>query len=132
MTKSGARIANNFMMRILILGFLVLASTFSFAQKTELSLEDAVLKRFSDFYPKGPSQLQWISETDSYSFVSDTDPPELMVQGAVESSARSVVILADLSAALGEDEPLKRFPRISWTSSRTFVFRTQKAYKEYI
>jgi dipeptidyl-peptidase 4 len=131
MTKSGARIANNFMMRILILGFLVLASTFSFAQKTELSLEDAVLKRFSDFYPKGPSQLQWISETDSYSFVSDTDPPELMVQGAVESSARSVVILADLSAALGEDEPLKRFPRISWTSSRTFVFRTQKAYKEY-
>ncbi len=131
MTNSGAHVANKFMKRRFILGLLVLTSTISVAQKQELSLEDAVLKRFSDFYPKGPSQLQWIPETDKYSFISETDPPQLMVQSATESTAKPFVLLEDINAALAEDEPLKRFPRISWTGASTFIFRSKRTYQTY-
>ena len=97
------------MRTILTIGIIVLAGALTHAQKNELTLEDAVLKRFSHYYPKGPSQLQWIPNTDDFSYVTDDEVPVLKRQGPNEIEASSVVDLSRLSAALELEEPLKAF-----------------------
>ena len=55
---------------ILILLFLLLGQLNDvFSQQKELTLEDAILKQYSKFYPERLWKLQWIPETETYSFI---------------------------------------------------------------
>ena len=50
--------------------FFFLFSLTLFSQK-ELTLNDAILKRWTDFYPERLSNLQWQKKQDFYSYIKD-------------------------------------------------------------
>ncbi len=106
------------MLRRALLLFMVLGATLLSAQeKKELTLKATILDR--SLYPERLSGLQWITGTNSYSFVKDS---VLMRDGASERTDRVIATLNDLNNDRSTGDSLKRFPGVEWTNPTTFLF----------
>lgn len=97
------------------------------AQKKELTLQDAVLKQYRDFYPKSIPQLAWVPTTSNYAFVNDNN--DLIEASIGKRADRIIATLSDLNRAASLE--LERFPRISWKSSNEFAFFHEGAIYSY-
>ena len=49
----------------------VLVATVSFGQREELTLEDAVMQQYRDFYPQSLAMFQWVPDTDCYTYLEE-------------------------------------------------------------
>ncbi len=87
----------------------------SFSQK-ELLLSDAVLKRWTDFYPKNLSNLEWQKSQDFYSYKKDNC---LLIFNDKNSLIDQVCI--DELKTLG----LSNFPNIKWVTNHSFKFENK-------
>ncbi|MBD81131.1 MAG: hypothetical protein CL840_19595 [Crocinitomicaceae bacterium] len=119
------------MIRKIILGFLVVVFAGQVhSQVQNLTLEDAIVGRYTKFRAKSPSQLGWIpNESSIYWVTKDTANPKMVKQAVDGKEAVEVCSLDDLKKydALTE---LKRFPRVKWISDKTFRFKSkQTVYK---
>lgn len=99
--------------------FILLFSASLFSQK-ELSLSDAVLKRWTDFYPKGVSNLEWQKTQDFYSYVKD----ECLLIFNENNNLIDKVCLDELKSVQG----ISNFPNIKWVSNHSFQFEFKNQF----
>ncbi|MFM7015855.1 MAG: hypothetical protein ACKOX3_05940, partial [Bacteroidota bacterium] len=83
-------------MRAAIIALFVFITTVSFAQKKNLTLDEAVLQQRTTLAPKRLAQLQWVANTDSYSY---TDGDKLIVESTTANSKKEY-LLADINSIL--------------------------------
>ncbi|MFB9864734.1 S9 family peptidase [Rufibacter immobilis] len=79
-----------------LLWLVLLSSVSAFAQKKQLTMEDAFLN--PALTPANLRQLTWIPGTDEYSYVSDK--MDQLLRGTVKGNAQVVLTAADLGAGL--------------------------------
>ncbi len=94
------------------------------AQQKELTLKDAVLGQWRQFYPKQLANLQWRAETDMVTYRSD-DGTKMMQRSAKGASASTLFDLAALNKAL--EQKLDYIPSIRWESKDVFRITYQGA-----
>ncbi len=82
--------------------------------QSALSLEDAVIGRWTKYRTANLPNLQWQPETDSYTHL---DSDTLLKINSVDGNSYTVGL-----SSLGKKE-LKRFPYITWTSKDAFQFK---------
>ena len=92
----------------LLLGLSAFSAT---AQTQELSLEDAILKRRSDFAPENLKALQWVEGSKLYSY---TSADEIVISDFKSKKKR--IKATDIN------EALKSVPRIHWIDSDNFRY----------
>jgi len=111
------------MKKNIILGaicLLALCDASVYAQDKVLSMKDAILGQWRDFYPETVYQLNWRADKNEYSFVENNS---IMV-ATPKASAKKIVSLDELNEALKEQsiESLKRLPAFSWVDANTIQF----------
>ncbi len=106
----------------------VLITVSAFAQQKELTLEDAVLKRFTELGPDRLADLQWVTNTSLVSWLSK-DRDKLMVRKPGTKSPIQETPIADINTALGLK--MKRIPSVNWIGSGYFYFRSKKSFYTY-
>lgn len=98
------------------------------AQKTPLSLEDAILGG-RKFAPERLSRLQWIPDSDRYTYYdSEGENPRVLVRAVKDGSSQTLFSLPDLNAALEKAgaEALSRMPGYSFDNNSRIVFFHQR------
>ncbi|MBL4651762.1 MAG: DPP IV N-terminal domain-containing protein, partial [Flavobacteriales bacterium] len=97
----------------------------SFCQDKELTLEDAVLKRWTDLRPETIKQLHWTGKEGQYCFSKKEDDESYYVLGNINSNKTGNLIsltqLNNLLELSGENVLLK-LPSISWIGENDFSF----------
>lgn len=104
---------------------LFLITTLS-AQLQEITLEDAILKRFSKFYPSSISGLQWIPETNQLAYTAK-DGQSFMVND--NGATKTILTLDELNK--NSQLSLKRMPRVKWVDKNRFYFHRDTSYIAY-
>jgi len=91
------------------------------AQPKNLSMEDAILGQWRQFYPENLSQLSWKGESNLISYAEGED----ILAGAPGKEAKSIFTLTDFNTILKAEEntELKRLPRYRWINSNVLQFR---------
>lgn len=96
-----------------------------YAQNDSLSLDDAILARWSKFAPDRISGLQWVKNSNNFCY---NEGPELIIENL--NGTKETIKLASLNEHLAEDS-LKRFPRITWLNAQSFRFNHHNNIYEY-
>lgn len=98
------------------------------AQKKELTLEAAILEGRTSFAPENISGLQWLPETEQYSYLKN-DRSAMIVEGVgkkrVPITISKDVLIEEFSISL------KRFPVVQWKTDQVFTFRHKDGIYEY-
>jgi dipeptidyl-peptidase 4 len=116
-------------MKKLIFQILILFITVSaFAQQKELSLEDAVLKRFTTLGPERLPDLQWVKNTSMVSWQSK-DRDKIMIRKPGTRAPIQEVSLTEINSALSLE--LKKTPSINWLGSGNFYFKNKGIFYTY-
>lgn len=120
------------MKKNIILGaicLLALCDASVYAQDKVLSMKDAILGQWRDFYPETVYQLDWRADKNEYSFV---EKNSIMV-ATPKASAKKVVSLDEFNEVLKEQsiETLKRFPTFSWVDANTIQFWANTSLLRY-
>ncbi|MGB1031319.1 MAG: DPP IV N-terminal domain-containing protein, partial [Flavobacteriales bacterium] len=82
-----------------------------------ISVEEAVLARQNNLYPSSLSQLQWLADENSYSYVKDDE----LIIGSYKGKEKTALTLEKLNKFCNLE--LSKFPRITWKEGRTFSFK---------
>lgn len=101
---------------MIILRLFFIFSLFSitlFSQK-ELTLSDAILKRWTDFYPERISNLEWQKNRDFYSYIKDN----CLLIFDEKNNLIDQVCIDELNSIKG----ISNFPNINWVSDHSFKF----------
>lgn len=110
----------------LILSFLVLVPAISFCQTKVLSEMDAAGTNFK-LYPQSLTQLQWISDTDHFSWA---DGNLLLGSNVQQTNTDTLLRLEDLNTWMldaGADS-LRRLPSMQWTSIASALFQVKNEF----
>ena len=118
------------MNKILVALYLLLITSYSFAQDKTLTMEDAFLNVNTSLAPKTLKDLQWIKDSSSLSYTKKTADEEQIVQKnaltGLETDIVTLEILNTFLKSLGISKTLNRIPKIQWRSSSTFSFNFDK------
>jgi dipeptidyl-peptidase-4 len=92
------------------------------AQTKKLSMEDAILGQWRQFYPESLSQLSWRGDLSEYTYVKENE----ILFAKPESEPKVLLSLDDLNIGLEANDikPLRRIPRFSWQSENVMEFNT--------
>jgi len=93
-----------------------------FAQEKQLTIDEAVLGRYRQFYPQTLNMLQWRGNTKSYTYV---DSWKKIMQGTVGNDKVEVITEVDSLNKLLEKnkiEKLNNIPYFSWISDDVIQF----------
>ena len=96
-----------------------------YAQKDSLTLDDAILARWSKFAPDRISGLQWLKNSNEFCYNEGSD---LIIENL--NGSKETLELSTLNSHLGEDS-LKRFPKITWLSEYSFRFTHQNNFYRF-
>ena len=110
-------------MKLLITSCFVFYLFSSFAQK-ELSLEDAVLGQYREFYPEHVFGFEWIPETTDYSYLDGY--VNLRKASLNGDEDKQILSIAELNSSLGTQ--LYYFQNFSWKSQDEFYVGDEKAF----
>jgi len=111
---------------------IILLSISSLAQKN-FTLEQVILESES-LSPKRLSQLQWIPDTDAFTYVESVDEETNLVKENAASNEKEIILtLAELNVALQSKKlnTLKSFPAFKWVNSSTIRFWDYSSLVEY-
>ncbi len=104
-------------MKKIILSLFLLGATFSFAQKTELTLKTAVMEQYRGFYPKHSFAVSWVKGEDKYAFVDNYST--LMSVDAKTGKQTQLTTVVEINAATGLS--LKYLIDYSWVNASTIA-----------
>ena len=98
-----------------------------FAQNKELSIEDAVLKGRTTLAPERLPQLQWIPQSNSFSYVGKKNGLEILLVANTSNLKRDTILtIEELSKSYfnitADTKKIERFPAITWESSGNFRY----------
>ena len=111
-----------------ILLFIILTTTVVFAQKKELTLEKSILASRGELAPKQISGLQWIPESNEYSFIENKT---LTKSSYLRKENTEIISLEKLNKVIGLKKELTNFPNIKWLNKDEFYFRKGNNYVKY-
>lgn len=106
-------------MKLIVLIVLMSISFGMMAQDKELTLEEAVMGQWRQFYPSGVSNLTWKKGVEAVTFHSK-DGKQVMTQNVGAKTAQKLFDLTDLNKGFGEE--LSRMPFIRWEAANEFSF----------
>jgi dipeptidyl-peptidase-4 len=95
------------------------------AQKKDLTLEDAVLRQYSSFYPSGITGIQWIKNSNTICWLSD-DYQSLLSTSPKSSTIDTLLKVSELNSMTGLE--LKSVKNPVWLDSNNFYFSNQNQY----
>lgn len=113
-------------MKYFVLLFTLITSV-AVAQQKTFTMEDAVLNQYGSLAPKRLQQLQWVTNSNTYSYVDKADGVYTLFVGTPESNeAQAILGMNELNEKLESIEKpvVRRFPSISWVDANTFEFET--------
>ena len=89
-------------------------------------MEDVVLNARTSLAPRNVKALQWISNSDSWSYTDSSGSP--VWKESISRRRAPLFSLASLNASLKalDAEPLERIPAFKWETSRALVFKSGK------
>ena len=107
--------------------FMLLIAVNLFAQTKELSIEDAVLKGRTTLAPERLAQLQWVPQSNTFSYVGKKNGSEVLLVANTTNLKRDTVLSIDeLSKSYfnitADTKRIDRFPSIIWESSGSFRY----------
>ncbi|MEA3444011.1 MAG: DPP IV N-terminal domain-containing protein [Bacteroidota bacterium] len=110
---------NKLLLAIIIVQLFILPV---FSQQKELSLEDAVIGQWRQFYPDYISNLQWRGSLDDFTYL---DGDSLLQQNVAKKGITTLLTLNDMNTAFYSNglDSIKRFPHIAWIDNNVFSFR---------
>ena len=94
------------------------------AQQKHLNIDDAVLGYYKGLYPKSLRALQWVSDTDNYSYM---DAGAYLIKDVNKNELKKIS-LDDLQKSYPQ---LKRLPYFQTITGRVAVFQTADAFEVY-
>ncbi len=99
----------------------------AFAQNIELSIDDAVLKGRTTLSPDRLPQLQWIPQTNIFSYVEKKNSKETLLSTNAETLKKDTVIGIDEFANIhygitADANKFIRFPTITWETKNNFRY----------
>ena len=108
---------------------LTLCDASVYAQDKMLSMKDAIIGQWRDFYPENIYKLDWRADKNEYSFI---DKNAIMV-GSPKSSAEMAVSLDEINSALEAKsiDKLTRIPAFSWVDANTIQFWAESSLLQY-
>jgi len=116
------------MKKYCLLFFLISTLQISFAQQNELSLEDAIIGRFSKLAPERLSNLQWVGDSEMVSWRAKEGDKMLLRRPGTRSPILELPV-SDINTALNLE--LKRMPFVNWMTEDLFYFRSQGSFYQY-
>ena len=100
--------------------YCILATTL-LAQEKLFTLEDVILRERTEFSPKNLTQLQWITDTNSFSYVDSINVGKGLIRGHADNKDIEMIFTLDsLNNIMGKKN--KSFPRILWINENSFKF----------
>ncbi len=102
--------------RITVVLIVCLTVNFSFSQTKELTLEDAVMQQYRNFYPKSLSMFQWIPNTDCYVYLDNYQ--KLMKASVSNTEAKEILTIQQLNERVGAE--LYWFSGLEWKNENEF------------
>src|SRR5690554_3447937 len=103
--------------------FILVLSVFFFTQASaqkELTLEQAVLGQYQQFYPDHVFGFNWIENLKKYSYLKQY---RTLVVGEVGGEEKEVLNISDINEAL--DVKFSYFAGIKWKDEKTIVLNFQ-------
>ena len=97
------------------------------AQTKELTLEDAVMQQYRNFYPQSLVMFQWIPNTDCYSYLEGYQ--KLMKASVKNTEPKEILNIQQLNEKLGSE--LSWFSGLTWKDENTFWVNDGTKYYEY-
>lgn len=120
------------MKRLFLLSYLLIICGFGFgvhAQTKKLTMEDAILGQWRQFYPENVRGLDWKGDSQEYAFVKGSE----IVAAVPGKKERVVLTLSDLNKELKAKnlKELKYFPRFEWANSNVLQFKAGKSIIQF-
>ena len=100
----------------------------AFAQKKQLTLEDAVLQQGRLFRADRLLAAQWIPDTGKYAYMDNTGK-KLMSVNTTDGKAVAIIDLADVNKATGLE--LRSLSGLQWKDGETVIISTGNQFFEY-
>lgn len=99
------------------------------AQTKKLSMEDAILGQWRQFYPENLSQLSWRGDLSEYTYVKE----DKIWTANIQTEPKELLSLDELNAGLENEniKPLNRFPRFTWRSDNVLEFNAHGGLIHY-
>ncbi len=116
--------------RILLISLLALFTFSTWSQEKQLSMQDAVIGQWREYYPKYLRNLSWRGETHQITWIDGDSLKQVAAKGGKE---QILLTLDDLNAALYglSRDSLRYFPAVSWSSDAEIRFVHQKRNYTY-
>jgi dipeptidyl-peptidase-4 len=120
------------MKRIFLLGYLLVSCGLFFgavAQEKKLTMEDAILGQWRQFYPETLSRLAWRGESNEYTYVKG----EKIMAAVPGKKERVLLSLEAINKALKSEgiKSLKRVPYYSWLNKNTMQFSVKNTLIQF-
>ena len=115
------------MIRQIIVLVAVLFTTASFGQNKELTLEDAVMQQYRNFYPTSLAMFKWVPDTDCYTYLDGYT--KLMKASVRNTEATELLNIQELNAVL--ESELYWFSGFEWKDENTFWVNDGTNYYSY-
>lgn len=118
------------MKKTFILGVICLLAFYdTSAQGKELTMKEAVLGQWRDFYPENLYKLDWRADRDEYSFIKDNK----IMLGSPKDEAKSLVSLEEINTALTKESlpSLKRISSFEWLDANTIQLWAEQSLVHY-
>ena len=97
------------------------------AQK-DLTLEDAILKRWTSLSPQKLKDLKWNNEDDFFSYQSSDSTIYIC---NYNNELLDSISLSEMNTSLKGEDRLLKVPSITWISRHTFRFRHNNKFYVY-
>ena len=110
-----------------VIALITLTPVSSFGQQKELSLEDAVMQQYRDFYPRSLSMFRWIPDSDCYSYLDNYT--KLMKASVTNIQAKELISIQDVNAKL--ESELVWFSGLKWKNENEFWLNDGKKFYRY-
>jgi len=112
-------------MKRILFSLMMCFCSVALAQKETLSLEDAILARWSKFAPERISGLQWVKNSTKFCYTKENK----LILEDLEGNTKELA-LTKLNTHFGDDS-LNRFPRIHWMDAEHFRFQKGSTFYTY-
>jgi dipeptidyl-peptidase-4 len=113
--------------------FIVILFSGSLVAQKNFTLEQVILESES-LLPNRLSQLQWIPDTDAFTYVDSTDVGTNLIKENASTEGKEILLtLTRLNESLDSKglKTLKSFPIIKWTNSSTIQFWDNLSFVEF-
>ncbi|MCO4813247.1 MAG: DPP IV N-terminal domain-containing protein [Flavobacteriales bacterium] len=99
----------------------------SFAQKTELTLDEAVSQQYRKFYPTSLAMFSWVPDTDCYTYLESYQ--KLMKASVRNTEAKEILSIQQLNEKL--ESELNWFSGFEWKNENEFWVNDGQKYYSY-